>query len=165
MRLFATWYCAGKKIKIHKKMEGETLSFSFLQGRKWSQSIFLLFFYIFFFKKPLLTIVRHNTEWPLVCSSTAPIMFLMTHLCALLYHRTKLHSQRGWTGLWEWSALENEGGCFFRAPCLTFTEAGTRTTHEARLQRLPHREVIEKLFSISVPYTATEFLSDNRQAA
>lgn len=37
--------------------------------------------------------------------------------------------------------------------------------HEARLQRLPPDEVIEKLISISVPDTAADFLPDARQAA
>lgn len=92
-------------------------------------------------------------------------MFLMTHLCTLLYHRTQLQSRGGWTGLWEGSVLEHEGSCCFRAPSLSLTEAGTHTMHEARLQRLPHGEVIEKLVSISVPDTAAEFLPDARHAA
>lgn len=36
--------------------------------------------------------------------------------------------------------------------------------HETKLQRLPRCEVIEKLFSISVPESAAEFLTDARQA-
>lgn len=44
-------------------------------------------------------------------------------------------------------------------------QTGTRTMHEAKLQRLPHGEVIEKLVSIAVPDTAAEFLPDARQAA
>lgn len=54
--------------------------------------------------------------------------------------------------------MEHEGGCFLRAPCFSLTEAGTRTMHEAKLQRLPPDEVIEKPISISVPDTAAEFL-------
>ena len=92
-------------------------------------------------------------------------MFLMKHLCTLLYYRTQLQSRRAWIELWEQSALEHEGGCFLRGPRLPLTETGNHTMHEARLQRLPHSEVIEKLISVSVIDAAAEFLPDAGQAA
>lgn len=91
-------------------------------------------------------------------------MFLMTHLHTfILQDPTSVLGGGGVDWAMGMKCLGARGRLLLRPPPPPKT--GTRTMHEAKLQRLPHGEVIEKLVSIAVPDTAAEFLPDARQAA